>query len=160
MFKTPNNPNKRSRLSIDRVEANLNRHPSVKSLFDEMGNKKTPSDDFDSNNKNDLYSCSIEYNNERNSNIKSECFLIKIDKCDHKILDEKESFYVEADPSNIENNEILNKVNNSKKIVRPLIYQFNDSQKKFDAEVTKEMAEGKDYKLIEQKFLSALKKKS
>ena len=118
-----------------------------------MGNKKNPSDD--SNSEKDFYSCTIEYNSENNNNIKYENFLIKIDKCDFKMLDEKETFYVKDDINNINNTEVYN----NKNIVKPLIYQFNDSQKKFDDEVTKEMAQGKDYKSIEKKFLSILKKK-
>ena len=153
MSKTPVNPNKRSRLYINKIEANLNRHPSAKSLFDEMGNKKNPSDD--SNSEKDFYSCTIEYNSENNNNIKYENFLIKIDKCDFKMLDEKETFYVKDDINNINNTEVYN----NKNIIKPLTYQFNDSQKKFDDEVTKEMAQGKDYKSIEKKFLSILKKK-
>ena len=53
----------KGRLGLNLFEANLKRHPSVKGLFDEKGNKKSPS-----NSKNELLTLSADNKSEKDSN--------------------------------------------------------------------------------------------
>ena len=159
-----NNANKKksTRLSINQNEENLKRHPSVKSLFDDNGNKIIPSNDVVNNSNNYLYNIEIKNNTDNKQDFNHENIMIKIDKCDHKIVNTKETFYIEAE-NNVNNNSYNNvniNVNINKKIIKPLLYELDNTQKLIDEEITKEMAEGKDYKIIEQKFLSLLKRKN
>ena len=41
---------------------------------------------------------------------------------------------------------------------QPLTYEFNDTQKKFDEDVTDAISKGKEYTEIEDKFKDQLKK--
>ena len=41
----------------------------------------------------------------------------------------------------------------------PISYAFNESQKKFDKEITDSMSKGEEYSKIEGKFMNQLKKK-
>ena len=158
MNKTPKLQYTEKKLNIERLEASLIRHPSVKSLFDDKGNPKTPSND--SNNKNDIYKFNIKNNEEKDDEelrprTKSEAnVFIKIDKVEHKIVDNKESFFVDSGKTN-------NIISNSTKVInqRPAMYKFSNEQKELDDIVTKDMSEGKEYGVIEKKFLSLLKNK-
>ena len=159
MNKTPKLQYTDKKLNIERLEASLIRHPSVKSLFDDKGNPKTPSSD--TNNKNDIYKFNIKNNDDDENDdevrprTKSEAnVFIKIDKVEHKIVDNKESFFVDSGKTN-------NIISNSTKVInqRPAMYKFSKEQKELDDVVTKDMSEGKDYEVIEQKFLSLLKNK-
>ena len=51
------------------------------------------------------------------------------------------------------------KRNSNSKLGKPLSYEFNQSQKEFDKDVTDAMSKGKEYKEIEGKFANQLKKK-
>ena len=85
---------------------------------------------------------------------------IKINRVEEKIVNNKETFFIEMNNEN--RNEILKKngdSNTSSKSGKPLSYAFNDSQKKFDKDVTDAMSKGKEYKEIEGKFVNQLKKK-
>ena len=158
MLKNANkNIKKPSRLCINLKEENLKRHPSVKSLFDVNGNKITSQDNSVNNSENYSFNIEIKNKNEKKKNLNPEHITIRINKCDH-ILDTKETFYIEAE--NNVNNNIYNNVNINEKIIKPLFYELKKDQKIIDEEITKEIAEGKDYKIIEQKFLSLLKRKN
>ena len=134
----------------------------MKSLFDDNGVKIIPSSDPENNSKNYSYDIEIQNDDEKKRICYHENIMIKIDKCDHKIVDTKETFYIEAENNvnvNI-NTDSYDTINKNEKIIKPLFYELNNCQKLIDEEITKEMAEGKDYKVIEQKFLSLLKRKN
>lgn len=158
MYKTPKLTFTKKKLDINRIEASLIRHPSVKSLFDDEGNQKIPSNDI---NKNNLYIFNIKNNDIKDdedimpkTKIETNVF-VKIDKCEHKIVDNTETFFVD---SGIKNN-VVSK--STKTIIeKPAMYRFSNEQKELDDEVTKDMSEGKDYEIIEQKFLGLLKNKN
>ena len=42
---------------------------------------------------------------------------------------------------------------------KPLSYEFNDTQKKFDKDITDAISKGNEYTEIEVKFINQLKKK-
>ena len=156
----------KNKLSLNLFEANLKRHPSVKGLFDEKGDLKNPTDS-----KNELLLLNInneidEKDNDINDINKGDVkkkrnasLPIKIDRVKEKIVDNKETFYVEMNDEN--RKEILNKNIEKKKskFSQPLSYEFNDSQKQLDKDVTNAMSEGKEYSEIEIKFVNHLKKK-
>lgn len=166
------NDKPKSKLSID-LFANLQRHPSVKGLFDEDGKMKTPSDSKDEylllavNNKNEQSNIIPEDNN--NKNIKDDnnkekkrtSIPVKINRVEEKLVDNKETFFVEMNDE--QRKEILKKNNDKRnsnsKLGKPLSYEFNQSQKEFDKDVTDAMSKGTEYKEIEGKFANQLKKK-
>jgi hypothetical protein len=185
------NINSKSRLGLNLFEANLKRHPSVKGLFDEDGNKKKSKDS-----KNELLLLNIDNKSENESNDTSnnneedeEKFKIKevpnqdieiekdkakikrgdirkmsvkIERVKEKIVDNKETFFVEMkdeDRKNIIKKNDYNKKNNSKfNSSKPLSYGFDDKQKEFDKNITDAIKKGKEYSEIEGKFLGQLKK--
>jgi hypothetical protein len=162
---------KRNKLSLNLFESNLKRHPSVKCLFDEEGKKKNPSDskdeylllNIDNKSSNDT---SNNYGEEEIEEKEISCkkkerklsIPVQINRVEEKIVDSKETFYVEMDEKN--KNEILsnNKLKNNDKVGMPLSYGFNESQKKFDKDVTEAIFKGKTYSEIEEKFSKHLKK--
>ena len=164
------NENSKNKLCLNLLEANLQRHPSIKGLFDEDGNMKVPT-----NSKDEFFILSIgnkgdekESNDTRNTNPEEEnkdkdkklSIPVKINRVEEKIVNNKETFFIEMNNEN--RNEILKKngdSNTSSKSGKPLSYAFNDSQKKFDKDVTDAMSKGKEYKEIEGKFVNQLKKK-
>ena len=158
MYKTPKLKFTPTKLSIEPLKANLIRHPSVKSLFDDNGNQKIPSNE--TNNSNELYTFNIKNSDiENDEEIKQKTnietnVLIKIDKCEHKIVDNTETFFVDT---GVTNPVISNSTKNINE--KPAMYKFNNQQRELDDEVTKDMSEGKDYEIIEQKFLGLLKNK-
>lgn len=222
----------RNTLAVEKPETILQKHPSAKALCDENGEILVPSDtikneiltfNIDSNNKedssfsnNDDNSLNIE-NKESNDINKEEdekemkitnnkkTFFIQINTCEHKKINEKESFFIEASPPNtINNNNVINNnkllvcnfnnniysnnnlsykdnnknSNGNKKLLglnfinnnninssnedlnlsKPLFYGFDQGQNNFDKEITQDISQGKDYKVIENKFLNVLKK--
>ena len=170
----------KNRLAVNLYEANLKRHPSVKGLFDEDGNMKSPTDSKDEFlllnilNRNEKETDNINNNNGEDENEennkdkhkeneeKKRTMSVKINRVEEKIVNNKDTFYVEMNDE--EKNEILKKKKEnikpmSKFSTKPLSYEFNDTQKKFDKDVTDAMSKGKEYKEIEGKFVNQLKKK-
>lgn len=162
---------KRNKLSLNLFESNLKRHPSVKCLFDEEGKKKNPSN---SNDEYLLLNIDNKSSNDTSNNYGEEeieekeisfkkkerklSIPVQINRVEEKIVDNKETFYVEMDEKN--KNEILckNKLKNNDKVGMPLSYGFNESQRKFDKDVTEAISKGKTYSEIEKKFSNHLKK--
>ena len=156
----------KNKLSLNLFEANLKRHPSVKGLFDEKGDLKNPTDsrneflllninsqiDEKDNKETDVNKGEVK--KKRNASLP-----IKIDRVKEKLVDNKETFYIEMNDEN--KKEILKKNIDKKKskFSQPLSYELNDSQKKLDKDVSNAMSEGKDYSEIEIKFVNHLKKK-
>ena len=155
----------KNKLSLNLFEANLKRHPSVKGLFDENGDLKNPSDSRNEFLLLNIINQSDEQDNDVTDNKgdvkkrRNASMPIKIDRVKEKMVDNKETFFVEMNDEN--KKEILskNKEKKKSKFSQPLSYEFNDSQKKFDKDVTNAMSEGKDYSEIEIKFVNHLKKK-
>ena len=156
----------KNKLSLNLFEANLKRHPSVKGLFDEKGDLKNPTDsrneflllninsqiDEKDNKETDVNKGEVK--KKRNASLP-----IKIDRVKEKLVDNKETFYIEMNDEN--RKEILkNNIDKKKsKFSQPLSYELNDSQKQLDKDVTNAMSEGKEYSEIEIKFVNHLKKK-
>lgn len=130
---------------------------------------------LNSSNNNELL-----HHKEKNEGIKDEgnskkSFFIQINTCDYKKIDEKESFYVEVPKVNCNKDNNINNFINSVSInsnntknktnllnininPQPLFYGFDSAQYNFDKEITNSISKGEDYKVIENKFLTALKK--
>ena len=156
----------KNKLSLNLFEANLKRHPSVKGLFDEKGDLKNPTDsrneflllninsqiDEKDNKETDVNKGEVK--KKRNASLP-----IKIDRVKEKLVDNKETFYIEMNDEN--KKEILKKNIDKKKskFSQPLSYELNDSQKQLDKDVTNAMSEGKEYSEIEIKFVNHLKKR-
>ena len=158
----------KNKLSLNLFEANLKRHPSVKGLFDENGDLKNPSDSKNeflflniNNQSNEKESSDVTDANEVDEKKKGYSSMpVKIDRVKEKLVDNKETFYIEMNDEN--KKEILINKNFDKKkskFSKPLSYEFDDSQKEFDKDVTDAMSKGKDYGEIEIKFMGQLKKK-
>ena len=161
---------KRNKLSLNLFESNLKRHPSVKCLFDEEGKKKNPSDskdeylllNIDNKSTNDASNNGEEEIEEKEISFKKKerrlSIPVQINRVEEKIVDNKETFYVEMDENN--KKEILgkNKLKNNDKAGIPLSYGFNESQREFDKDVTEAISKGKTYSEIEEKFSNHLKK--
>ena len=151
---------KRNKLSLNLFESNLKRHPSVKCLFDEEGKKKNPSDskdeylllNIDNKSTNDASNNGEEEIEEKEISFKKKerklSIPVQINRVEEKIVDNKETFYVEMDENN--KKEILgkNKLKNNDKVGMPLSYGFNESQRKFDKDVTEAISKGKTYSEI------------
>jgi hypothetical protein len=156
----------KNKLSLNLFEANLKRHPSVKGLFDENGDLKNPTDSKNEFLLLNIINQSDEKDNDINDVNKGEVkkkrnasLPIKIDRVKEKIVDNKDTFFVEMNDEN--RKEILkNNIDKKKsKFSQPLSYELNDSQKQLDKDVTNAMSEGKEYSEIEIKFVNHLKKK-
>ena len=168
-------------LGLNLFEANLKRHPSVKGLFDENGNKKTSinskneflvlnadnksekeSDDTSKNQEDetedkikdiDVEKEDIkEENNNHNQYIKS--FAVQINRVEEKEVDNSKSYYTELNDEEkkqiIKNKEKYKKTNN--KLVAPLSYEFDKSQKELDKDITQAISQGKNFDEIESKL--------
>ena len=167
------NENSKNRLRINSFEANLKRHPSVKGLFDDDGNMKMPKNSkdeyllFNIDNKSDEKESNDTSNNNLDEEIEEkECrgkknsINVQINRVEEKLVDNKETFYVELNDEH--KKEILMKnlyKKSPSKSSKPLDYRFTDSQNKFDKDVTEAISKGKDYNEIEGKFVNQLKKK-
>ena len=152
-------------------EAFFQKHPSVKGLYDEEGNLMTPTEsndeyfildiknkiDKNTNNSNEKKEDNgIEKESDKNNNQNTK-MSVKINRVKEKPVDYKDTFYVEMNDEEKKN--ILNKKKDNENSSEPLSYEFNDSQKKFDKEVTDAMSKGAEYTTIEEKFSDQLKKK-
>lgn len=176
MAKTPDETLKsRKRLGLLKQEINLQRHPSVKSLFPETEEKSLINsiNNQNSNNNKATLSFPVFSSETQSYNFKR----INIITCEHK-LNNNETFFIKANPEEVNNDSsiINNKINidikndevkidkdkkrNSNKlnISKPLIYGFTEEQKKLDLKITNDMAKGKEYRIIENSFKEMLKK--
>ena len=142
-------------LSLKKEEQNLEKHPSMKTFFNQIKEKK----EFEKNNNNNINIMEIvededeEINNnndiKKNNNIK-----INIIECEYKLKDDKETFFVEANNNkSVIYNIYKKKINN-----KALNYELTKNQKKLDEKITKEINEGKEYNIIEKNFVGLLKK--
>ena len=179
----------KGRLGLNLFEANLKRHPSVKGLFDEKGNKKSAS-----NSKNEILLLNIDNKSDKESNDTSKN---EEEKLEEKIKNiELENEDIKEDNSKLNKEEIKSisviinrveekQVDNSnsfftqlndeekKQIIRnrekyktskenisvPLSYEFDASQKELDKNITEAMSKGKNYEVIEDKLKNQLKNK-
>ena len=162
--------NSKNKLCLNLFEANLQRHPSVKGLFDEDGNMKAPTDSKDEffilniDNKsdekesNDTSNINPDEENEEKDKDKKLTIPVKINRVEEKIVNNKETFFIEMNDEN--RYEIFKKLGNNynSKMGKPFSYAFNDSQKKFDKDITDAISKGKEYSEIEGKFVNQLKK--
>ena len=177
----------KGRLGLNLFETNLKRHPSVKGLFDEKGNKKTPS-----NSKNELLTLSADNKSEKNSDdtdksqeekqeektmdieqgyekgknennnngfIKT--FTVAINRVEEKPVDNTTSFFTELDDE--EKQQIIknrDKYKTSKtNLSVPLSYEFNEEQKELDKHITEQMSKGKNFEEIESNLKYQTKNK-
>ena len=152
MSRKPSLNKKSKKLCLLKPVIDLQKHPSVKSLFKINDAKEQ---DFKEQKTNFLFNNNDEVNlieiKKNKTNIG-----INIISCDHKIIDDKETFFIEK---NIEDNLINEKKGSNIKII-PLKYEFNENEKKLDALITNQMAKGKGYKIIEKNFTGLLKVKN
>ena len=170
-----NTNNSKNRLGLNLFEANLKRHPSVKGLFDENGNMKIPTNSndeyllFNISNKdgtNDtLHYIGVAKNEEEHSdkenNDKKEVMPVQINRVEENVVNNKKTFFEEMNEE--DKKEIIRtKEEKTKQMSKlpsqPLSYEFNDTQKEFDKDVTDAMSKGKEYEVIEEKFINQLKK--
>ena len=177
----------KGRLGLNLFETNLKRHPSVKGLFDEKGNKKAPS-----NSKNELLTLSADNKSEKNSDdtdksqeekqeektmdieqgyekgknennnngfIKT--FTVAINRVEEKPVDNTTSFFTELDDE--EKQQIIknrDKYKTSKtNLSVPLSYEFNEEQKELDKHITEQMSKGKNFEEIESNLKYQTKNK-
>jgi len=139
------NDSSKNRLGLNLFEANLKRHPSVKGLFDEDGNMKTPKDSKDellilnidnksekesndtSNNENDekdkIKEIEKEYEKENNKEDNKEkkekiyTMSVQIHRVEEKLVDNKDTFFVEMndDEEKQQRKEIIKNKNGNQK---------------------------------------------
>ena len=163
----------KNKLCLNLFEANLQRHPSVKNLYDEDGNKKSSSksnDEFlllsikNQYEKNDIDLINNEINQgaeEKSDDINKRINIqVEINRVEEKLVDNKETYFTEMNEEDknqiIKNNQINSKNLN---VSKPLSYKFDEKQKKFDDNITEAISKGKDYTIIENQFEEQLKKK-
>ena len=88
---------------------------------------------------------------------------VKIHRVEEKNVDNKISYYEELNDEKIK--DIIKEKNKNQKLrtkfrkSQPLVYTFEDNQKKFDEVITNAMSKGVEYNEIENKFVNQLKKK-
>ena len=175
----------KNRLGLNLFETNLKRHPSVKGLFDEDGNKKKSpissknellilnvdnksekeSEDT-SNNQDEDNSKEIEDIKEekesdtKNKKEKIKSIPIKINRVEEKEVDNTNSFFTELNDEEIKqivrNREKYKTINN--KLTVPLSYEFDQKQKELDKNITNAMIKGEKYGDIEERLKDQLKK--
>ena len=164
----------KGKLGLNLFEKNLKRHPSVKGLFDEQGNKKSPSNskneflilnttnkNNDSNN-NQLDELKkklkdLEQEDEKENNIdskeifKSDPISVKINRVEEKEVDNANSYFTELNEDEkkqiIKNNEKYNTKKNYNLSV-PLSYEFSNEQKELDKFITESISIGKNFNEI------------
>ena len=164
----------KGKLGLNLFEKNLKRHPSVKGLFDEQGNKKSPSNskneflilnttnkNNDSNN-NQLDELKeklkdLEQEDEKENNIdskeifKSDPISVKINRVEEKEVDNANSYFTELNEDEkkqiIKNNEKYNTKKNYNLSV-PLSYEFSNEQKELDKFITESISQGKNFNEI------------
>ena len=166
----------KGRLGLNLFEKNLKRHPSVKGLFDENGNKKSPSnskneflilnadnksDDSTKNQSNDLDEKLKEFekdeekeNEDAKEMLKSNPISVQINRVEEKEVDNSNTYFTELD--NEEKKQIINNnkkyKTNKNNLSVPLSYEFNDEQKKIDQQIIEAMSKGKNLDQIEEKL--------
>ena len=166
----------KGKLGLNLFEKNLKRHPSVKGLFDENGNKKSPSnskneflilnadnksDDSTKNQSNDLDEKLKEFekdeekeNEDAKEMLKSNPISVQINRVEEKEVDNSNSYFTELD--NEEKKQIINNnkkyKTNKNNLSVPLSYEFNDEQKKIDQQIIEAMSKGKNLDQIEEKL--------
>ena len=165
MFKSTNSIKKvyRKKLSIIKEDLSIKRHPSVKNLLNQIDNPEPPK--FNSNliniiasNNDDLIENGSE--NENKEKVLTPTNLsINIIECEHKIINDEDTFFIETVPVEKDNSDInLDNRNNKLMINKPLFYELSEEQKQFDKRITNLMVEGKDFETIEKQFQGILKK--
>ena len=163
-------------MGLNLFEKNLKRHPSVKGLFDENGNKKSPSnskneflilnadnksDDSTKNQSNDLDEKLKEFekdeekeNEDAKEMLKSNPISVQINRVEEKEVDNSNTYFTELD--NEEKKQIINNnkkyKTNKNNLSVPLSYEFNDEQKKIDQQIIEAMSKGKNLDQIEEKL--------
>ena len=166
----------KGRLGLNLFEKNLKRHPSVKGLFDENGNKKSPSnskneflilnadnksDDSTKNQSNDLDEKLKEFekdeekeNEDAKEMLKSNPISVQINRVEEKEVDNSNTYFTKLD--NEEKKQIINNnkkyKTNKNNLSVPLSYEFNDEQKKIDQQIIEAMSKGKNLDQIEEKL--------
>ena len=142
-------------LSLNNQEKSLEKHPSMKTFFNQVKEKE----EKEANNIINVLQ-SEEVEEEKIDNIdKTENINIKINiiECEYKLSDGKDIFFMETNNNNNEcniDNNTYKKIND----IRPLYYGFSKNQKKLDAKITKQIYQGKNYNIIEKNFDGMLQK--
>ena len=146
----------RARLGLIKEDSSVERHPSIKNLVNQMNNPEPikPNNFLSINNINNNFGENLVNNNFNNKNDTK--IGINIITCDHKISNEKDTFFVEANEK--KQSQLLETRKNQLSIKKPIFYELNEEQKQFDKKITNMMEEGKDYQTIEDQFKGMLKK--
>ena len=174
----------KNRLGLNLFEANLKRHPSVKGLFDEKGNKKSPVDSknevliLNADNKSEKESNDTSKNQEEeldekfkdidldNEDEKEESkshkeinkISVKINRVQEKLVDNSDTYFTELNDEEkkqiIINREKYKSAKNNLSV--PLSYEFDDTQKEIDKNITEAMSKGKNFEQIEDKLKNKL----
>ena len=161
----------KGRLGLNLFEANLKRHPSVKGLFDEKGQKKTASNsenevlilntDSKSNNSSNNQSNELEEklkdlereeekekNVDKKEILKSNPISVKINRVMEKEVDNSETYFTELndeEKKQIKKNYEKYKPKNDNNLSVPLSYGFSNEQKKIDQHITESISKGKNF---------------
>ena len=174
----------KNRLGLNLFEANLKRHPSVKGLFDEKGNKKSPVDSknevliLNADNKSEKDSNDTSKNQEEeldekfkdidldNEDEKEESkshkeinkISVKINRVQEKLVDNSDTYFTELNDKEkkqiIINRDKFKSAKNNLSV--PLSYEFDDTQKEIDKNITEAMSKGKNFEQIEDKLKNKL----
>ena len=148
----------KGRLGLNLFEKNLKRHPSVKGLFDENGNKKSPS-----NSKNEFLILNADNKSDDSTKNQSNDLDEKLKEFekDEEKENEDAKEMLKSNPISVQldNEEKKQIINNNKKyktnknnLSVPLSYEFNDEQKKIDQQIIEAMSKGKNLDQIEEKL--------
>ena len=174
----------KNRLGLNLFEANLKRHPSVKGLFDEKGNKKSPVDSknevliLNADNKSEKDSNDTSKNQEEeldekfkdidldNEDEKDESkshkeinkISVTINRVQEKLVDNSDTYFTELNDKEkkqiIINRDKFKSAKNNLSV--PLSYEFDDTQKEIDKNITEAMSKGKNFEQIEDKLKNKL----
>jgi len=174
----------KNRLGLNLFEANLKRHPSVKGLFDEKGNKKSPVDSknevliLNADNKSEKDSNDTSKNQEEeldekfkdidldNEDEKEESkshkeinkISVTINRVQEKLVDNSDTYFTELNDEEkkqiIINRDKFKSAKNNLSV--PLSYEFDDTQKEIDKNITEAMSKGKNFEQIEDKLKNKL----
>jgi len=174
----------KNRLGLNLFEANLKRHPSVKGLFDEKGNKKSPVDS-----KNEVLILNVDNKSEKDSNDTSKNqeeeldekfkdidldnedekgeskshkeinkISVTINRVQEKLVDNSDTYFTELNDEEkkqiIINRDKFKSAKNNLSV--PLSYEFDDTQKEIDKNITEAMSKGKNFEQIEDKLKNKL----
>ena len=140
-------------LSLKNPEKSLEKHPSMKTFFNQVKEKE----EKEANNIiiNNIQSEEKEKLNNINRKTKNINITINILECENKLSDGKDTFFIEANNISYNNQKLYKK---NKNAIKPLNYEFTEKQKKLDAKITKQIYQGKNYSIIEKNFNGLLKK--